>query len=162
MCTCSQVYAGYNLRRDLSEAAKPASLNLDALSASASTLSREQIQQQHYADPVAAAAGSSQSSSSSSGRSSSSESSQGVPLELPLMRQAIAWQLCHRQLMHEQIGRAADVLKRELKADDVRDLQVRLYACVCLCEGSVCVLLIRLCVRHSNRIVCICGHAVRK
>jgi hypothetical protein len=77
--------------------------------------------------PGTAAASSSSNSSGSSGSSSSSRSSSNagqVPLELPLMRQAIAWQLCHRELMHQQIHRAADLLKRELKADDVRDLRV--------------------------------------
>lgn len=122
-CNFPQVYAGYGIRRDLSDAAKPASLDL----AGGHALSHTQLQQQQYADPIAAAAAgvgvsiSSQSSRSSSGRGVQ----QGcVPVELPLMRQAIAWQLCHRQLMHEQIRAAADFLKREMKADDVRGLQV--------------------------------------
>lgn len=113
------MYATYNLRRDLSEAAKAAAVDL----AAASTLTRDDLQQQQYADPTAAATQSDRSSQ----RSSGSEQGQ-VPLEPPLMRQAIAWQLCHRQLMHEQIRAAADLLKRELKADDVKDLQVSVSA----------------------------------
>jgi hypothetical protein len=61
-----------------------------------------------------------------------------VVLQVPLLRQAIAWQLCHRQLMHQQIRLAAEQLKAELAADDVRDLQVcRLVgtsSCNCCCR----------------------------
>jgi len=123
LCTV-QVYAAYNLRRDLSEAAKPAAVDLDA----ASTLTRDDLQRQQYADPTAAAPHSTRSSQRSSSSSTHSSAQGQVPLEPPLMRQAIAWQLCHRQLMHERIRAAADLLKRELKADDVKDLQVSVSA----------------------------------
>jgi hypothetical protein len=48
-----------------------------------------------------------------------------VPLDEPDMRQAIAWQLCHRQMMHQQVDAAVAHFKQRSGADDVRDLQVR-------------------------------------
>jgi hypothetical protein len=111
----AQVYAAYSYRRDLAEAAKPSSLDI----AAASSISRQDLQQQQYSDSIAVAV------SSTGGDSGSSSSPSGlVPLELPLMRQAIAWQLCHRELMHQQIRHAAELLKRELKAEDVKELKV--------------------------------------
>ncbi len=123
VCTCVmcvQVYAAYTIRRDIAEAAKPASLDLTA----AAQLSSVNLQQRQYHDPLAAAFSSDGRQPSSSDGSSSSGTSGQVPLQPPLMRQAIAWQLCYRELMHKQIRAAADKLKRELKADDVRDLRV--------------------------------------
>lgn len=116
-----QVYAAYTIRRDLAEAAKPASLDRSA--AAAAHLSSRDLQQQQYPDPLAAAFSSDGRPPSSSDGSSSSTPGQ-VPLEAPLMRQAIAWQLCYRELMHKQIRAAADKLKQELRAEDVRDLRV--------------------------------------
>lgn len=50
-----------------------------------------------------------------------------MPLDEPDMRQAIAWQLCHRQMMHQQVEAAVAHFKQHSGADDVRDLQVMRY-----------------------------------
>jgi hypothetical protein len=116
--TIAQVYAAYSYRRDLAEAAKPSRLD----TAAASSISRHDLQQQHYPDNIAGGV------SSSGGDSGGSSTSGRAPLESPLMRQAIAWQLCHRELMHQQIRHAAELLKRELKAEDVKELKVSCVA----------------------------------
>jgi hypothetical protein len=46
------------------------------------------------------------------------------------MRQAIAWQLCHRQMMHQQVEAAVAHFKQHSGADDVRDLQVWVETCI--------------------------------
>jgi hypothetical protein len=77
------------------------------------------------------ATGTSSSSSSSSSKEDSSDSSSSssgagvVRLDEADMRQAIAWQLCHRQMMHQQVEAAVAHFKQHSGADDVRDLQVR-------------------------------------
>lgn len=129
------MYAAYSYRRDLAEAAKPSSLD----TATACSVSMQDLQQQHYPDSIAGAVSS---RGGDSGSSSSSSTLGQVPLQLPLMRQAIAWQLCHRELMHQQIRHAAELLKRELKAEDVRELKV---SCAAVRRGAVsCALCCRL------------------
>jgi hypothetical protein len=118
-----QVYAAYAIRRDLAEAAKPPSLDI----AAAAHLSSKDLQQRQHYDPLAAPFSSDGRQPINSGGSSSSGLSGQVPLEVPLMRQAIAWQLCYRELMHKQIRAAADKLKQELQAVEVRDLRVRMH-----------------------------------
>jgi hypothetical protein len=142
-----QVYASYRLRRDLAEAAKPQPSTLEA----ALKVTADDLRQRQHRDTVAGSAaaafkapgkmaaaaaaeggaatgtssGSSKEEDSSSSSSSSSSGSGVVQLDEPDMRQAIAWQLCHRQMMHQQVEAAVSHFKQHSGADDVRDLQVR-------------------------------------
>lgn len=119
--------------------------------------SRSSSSNANHSQTAAAAGGvSGYSTSSHSSSTSSSSSSKGrqrslgvgeIALDSADMRQAIAWQLCHRQILHQQIAAAADYLKQTMSADDVRDIRVSsgvlelqghfLQYVVCLACGSV-------------------------
>jgi hypothetical protein len=128
--TTIQVYSSYRLRRDLAEAAKPP---IGALAAARHLSGREVA-----AGAVHDARGSSSCGASNSGGSSGGtpSSQPGVPLDPADMRQAIAWQLCHRQMMHAQTAAAAETLRAAMSADAVRDVQV--CVCVRVCAHVVC------------------------
>lgn len=56
--------------------------------------------------------------------SSLREAASGAELHACDMRQAVAWQLVSRSLMHSHTSAAAAYLKQECNSDDVRDVQV--------------------------------------
>lgn len=95
-------------------------------------------------------------SSSTSGSSSTKKALSSmpcdpcIPLDPPDMRQSVAWQLCYRALKHQQIVECIQVLKADLQAVEVKDLQVScsavvlvqheiaLAATLCLIKWLVC------------------------